>query len=110
MKSFDFAQAPQEVLAQVSAAGQNALDASHKLFTAQVGLAQDNAEQAFGLARTAFGVRTVEDAKSFWAEAARATRESFERTTRFAQDLASQQVQAAQDLGNKVSASAAKKR
>lgn len=99
MKNFDFTQASQEALSQVSVASQQILDASQQVFAAQLSMAQENAESAFGLTRSALGVRNAEDAKSFWSDATRATRESFERTTRFVQDLASQQAQAVQDLG-----------
>ena len=98
MNTFDFA-TPQETLAQMQAAGQKALDASQKTFAAQLAVVQENVLAGFGLVRSALEVRDVEGMKSLAADATRATREAFERSTQFVQDLASQQVAATQDLG-----------
>lgn len=102
MNNFAFPN-PQDALAQMQAAGQKALDASQKFFGAHLALVQENTLSAFGLARSAMEVRDVEGFKSFATDAARVSREAFERSTQFVQDLASQQVAAAQDLGKTAS-------
>lgn len=102
MKTFDFA-TPQETIAQIQAAGQKALEASQKFFSAQLDLVQENTRSAFALAHSALEVRDVEGMKAFGSEASRATREAFERSSQFVQSLVSEQAAAAQDLGKTAS-------
>lgn len=98
MNTFAFP-TPQDTLAQMQSTASKAIETSHKLFSAQMSLVQDNASAAFGLAQSALAVRDVDGFKTFATDAGRAIRESFERSSQFVQDLAAQQVAAVQDAG-----------
>lgn len=99
MSQVDFSSQFKDATQQVRQASGQVLDLTQQTAQAHAQLLQDQATAQFDLARSALEVRDLEGAKAFWFDAARVSREGFERFAQNAQTLFSEQVKLAEGFG-----------